>query len=80
MPIDLLRSSKLNNSNNIHTKNQSNIHYYSGNTFVNKAAAVQRACDIQMNGCADAVNGGKASGVTVSDCQAQQQTCISSAS
>lgn len=59
---------------------ETNTLTHSGNTFVNKAAAVQRACDIQMNGCADAVNGGKASGVTVSDCQAQQQTCITSTS
>lgn len=46
-----------------------------GNTFVNEAAAVQRACDIQNNACADAVNGGKASGATMSDCQAQQTAC-----
>lgn len=46
-----------------------------GNTFVNEAAAVQRACDIQFNACADAVNGGKLQGKTLSDCQAQQSSC-----
>ncbi|KAK6088182.1 hypothetical protein SCUP234_01248 [Seiridium cupressi] len=51
-----------------------------GNTFVNEAAAKQRSCDIQFNACADAVNGGKASGVTVSDCQAQQTSCLGAAS
>lgn len=50
-----------------------------GNTFVNKSAAVQRACDIQFNACADAVNGGKLSGVTISQCSSQQQTCQSAA-
>ncbi|KAK9781573.1 putative Ribosomal protein s17 [Seiridium cardinale] len=51
-----------------------------GNTFVNEAAAKQRSCDIQFNACADAVNGGQASGVTVSDCQAQQTSCLGAAS
>lgn len=46
-----------------------------GDTFVNKAAAVQRACAIQNNGCANAVNSGKAQGVTVAQCNAQEQTC-----
>lgn len=46
-----------------------------GNTFVNKGAAVQRACAIQNNACADAVNSGKAAGSTVGDCNAQEQTC-----
>ncbi|KAH8815564.1 hypothetical protein F5884DRAFT_871910 [Xylogone sp. PMI_703] len=50
-----------------------------GNTFVNKSAAVQRACDIQFNACANAVNGQKLAGVTISQCSAQQQTCLSSA-
>jgi hypothetical protein len=46
-----------------------------GDTFVNKAAAVQRACAIQNNGCANAVNSGKANGVTVTQCNAQEQAC-----
>ncbi|KAK0703474.1 hypothetical protein B0T26DRAFT_657300 [Lasiosphaeria miniovina] len=46
-----------------------------GDTFVNKAAAVQRACAIQNNACADAVNSGKAQGSSVSDCNAQEQAC-----
>jgi hypothetical protein len=37
---------------------------------------VQRACDIQFNRCADAFNGGTASGFTISDCQSQENTCI----
>jgi transcription initiation factor TFIID subunit 15 len=47
-----------------------------GNTFVNKSAAVQRACDVQNNACADAVNGGKLSGVTVSQCGSQVAQCV----
>jgi hypothetical protein len=47
-----------------------------GNTFVNKAAAVQRSCDIQFNGCADAFNGGKATGFDISDCSAQETACL----
>ncbi|KAK3355172.1 hypothetical protein B0H65DRAFT_38832 [Neurospora tetraspora] len=46
-----------------------------GNTFVNKAAAVQRACAIQNNACSDAVNSGKASGVTIQQCNAQETAC-----
>jgi len=46
-----------------------------GNTFVNKSAAVQRSCDVQFNACANAVNGGKLSGVTLADCSAQQGKC-----
>jgi hypothetical protein len=46
-----------------------------GNTFVNKAAAVQRACAIQNNQCADAVNTGKAAGKTIADCNAQETAC-----
>ncbi|KAH8886719.1 hypothetical protein GQ53DRAFT_657528 [Thozetella sp. PMI_491] len=48
-----------------------------GNTFVNKAAAVQRACAIQNNACADAVNAGKVQGSTVADCNAQETACTS---
>ncbi|KAN0120026.1 hypothetical protein V8E51_002234 [Hyaloscypha variabilis] len=51
-----------------------------GNTFVNKSAAVQRSCDIQFNACADAFNAGTASGFNISDCQTQEDTCISSQS
>jgi hypothetical protein len=47
-----------------------------GNTFVNKSAAVQRSCDIQFNACANAFNGGKATGFNLSDCQNQQNACI----
>jgi len=46
-----------------------------GNTFVNKAAAVQRACSIQNNACADAVNSGSVKGFTVADCNKQETTC-----
>ncbi|EGO52371.1 hypothetical protein NEUTE1DRAFT_125873 [Neurospora tetrasperma FGSC 2508] len=46
-----------------------------GATFVNKAAAVQRACAIQNNACANAVNSGKASGVTLQQCNAQETAC-----
>jgi hypothetical protein len=48
-----------------------------GNTFVNEGAATQRACAIQNNACADAVNSGKVSGKTVGDCNAQEQACNS---
>ncbi|KAI1181134.1 hypothetical protein F4777DRAFT_573206 [Nemania sp. FL0916] len=49
-----------------------------GNTFVNQAAAIQRSCDIQQNSCTDAANAGGAA-FAVADCQAQHQTCLSSA-
>ncbi|KAI8966086.1 hypothetical protein F5Y11DRAFT_211874 [Daldinia sp. FL1419] len=45
-----------------------------GNTFVDQAAAKQRACDIQNNKCSDAANAG--AGFKLSDCQAQLQTCL----
>lgn len=45
-----------------------------GNTFVDQAAAKQRACDIQNNKCSDAANAG--AGFKLSDCQAQFQTCL----
>ncbi|ORY67312.1 uncharacterized protein BCR38DRAFT_482936 [Pseudomassariella vexata] len=51
-----------------------------GNTFVNKSAAIERACAIQNNACADAVNGGKVTGFSVSDCFAQISTCEASLS
>ncbi|KAF7952336.1 uncharacterized protein EAE97_001833 [Botrytis byssoidea] len=47
-----------------------------GNTFVNEAAALQRSCDIQFNACADAFNGGKANGFSMSDCQTQENSCL----
>jgi len=46
-----------------------------GATFANEAAAKQRACAIQNNACADAVNSGKAAGVTVQQCNEQEQAC-----
>lgn len=46
-----------------------------GDTFVNEAAAKQRSCDIQRNGCLDAVNGGKANGATIQQCEDQATTC-----
>ena len=51
-----------------------------GNTFVNKSAAVQRACAIQNNDCADAVNSGKVTGSSVSDCNTQETQCLSAGS
>lgn len=50
-----------------------------GDTFVNKAAAVQRACAIQNNKCADAVNSGAMQGTSVGDCNAQEQACNAAA-
>ncbi|KXH57116.1 hypothetical protein CSAL01_12357 [Colletotrichum salicis] len=47
-----------------------------GNSFVSKANAAQRACDVQRNACFNAFNGGKLNGVTTADCDAQVQTCI----
>ena len=46
-----------------------------GNTFVNKSAAIQRACAVQNNLCANAVNSGNAPGFTVGDCNEQEETC-----
>lgn len=46
-----------------------------GDTFVNEAAAKQRACAIQNNQCADAVNSGKVTGSSVADCNAQETAC-----
>ncbi|ORY32087.1 hypothetical protein BCR39DRAFT_557744 [Naematelia encephala] len=45
-----------------------------GDTFLNKAAAIQRSCDQQFNGCANAANSGKGTS-SVSDCQAQETQC-----
>ncbi|KAI1143105.1 hypothetical protein F5Y05DRAFT_142729 [Hypoxylon sp. FL0543] len=46
-----------------------------GADFLNQGAAIQRACDVQKNACANAANGGDAS-ISVSDCDAQQQQCV----
>lgn len=47
-----------------------------GNTFTDLEGAVDRACAIQHNACADAVNSGALSNAEVSDCDDQQQTCV----
>ncbi|KAF2972927.1 hypothetical protein GQX73_g577 [Xylaria multiplex] len=46
-----------------------------GATFLNAGAAIQRACDVQKNACANAANSGSAD-ISVSDCDAQQQQCV----
>ena len=46
-----------------------------GKTFANAGAAVQRACDIQFNKCADAANADQLDGKTVQDCEAQKARC-----
>jgi transcription initiation factor TFIID subunit 15 len=46
-----------------------------GDTFVNQSAAKQRACAIQNNQCADAVNSGKMQGKSVTDCNNQETAC-----
>ncbi|KAF2830872.1 hypothetical protein CC86DRAFT_434831 [Ophiobolus disseminans] len=43
-------------------------------TFVNLAAALQRSCDQQFNGCANAANGGDAA-FSTQECQAQKDDC-----
>ncbi|KAK6828056.1 hypothetical protein PG987_011397 [Apiospora arundinis] len=48
-----------------------------GSQFVNLGAAAQRACDVQKNACANAVNSGKDKSIKVADCDAQQQQCVS---
>ncbi|ODN85891.1 hypothetical protein L198_07459 [Cryptococcus wingfieldii CBS 7118] len=47
-------------------------------TFVNSAAALQRSCDQQFNGCANAANSGSGDS-TVSDCSAQKDQCDAAA-
>lgn len=49
-----------------------------GATFLNAGAAIQRACDVQKNACANVANSGAAAedDVSVSDCDAQQQQCV----
>ncbi|KAI1876852.1 uncharacterized protein JN550_000924 [Neoarthrinium moseri] len=44
-----------------------------GDTFINLGAAVQRACDVQKNACANAANSGGSG--SVADCDAQAQAC-----
>ena len=46
-----------------------------GKTFANAGAAVQRACDIQFNKCADAANADQLDGKTIQDCEAQKARC-----
>ncbi|KAI1336930.1 hypothetical protein F5Y15DRAFT_426689 [Xylariaceae sp. FL0016] len=46
-----------------------------GATFLNAGAAIQRACDVQKNACANAANSGAAD-IAVADCDAQQQECV----
>jgi hypothetical protein len=46
-----------------------------GNTFTSQEDALDRACAIQHNKCADAVNDGELSNVDVSACDAQQTSC-----
>lgn len=48
-----------------------------GNNFQNKQDAVQRACAIQHNDCADGVNDGAFEG-NVGDCDKQMATCMTS--
>lgn len=47
-----------------------------GNTFLNQGAAIQRACDVQKNACANAANSGADKSISVADCDAQQQQCV----
>ncbi|KAH9480455.1 hypothetical protein JR316_0007055 [Psilocybe cubensis] len=46
-------------------------------SFLNKAAAIGRSCDIQHNQCANVANSaaGRASGLTVGQCDAQTNQC-----
>ncbi|KAK6948614.1 hypothetical protein Daesc_010384 [Daldinia eschscholtzii] len=46
-----------------------------GAEFLNQGAAIQRACDVQKNACANAANGGDKT-ISVADCDAQQQQCV----
>ncbi|XXG94329.1 hypothetical protein Hte_000583 [Hypoxylon texense] len=50
-----------------------------GAEFLNEGAAIQRACDVQKNACANAANSG-AGAFSVSDCDAQQQQCVAQSS
>jgi len=46
-----------------------------GNTFADEDEALDRACSIQNNRCADAVNAGTV-GAEVSDCKDQEGVCL----
>ncbi|KAI2614704.1 uncharacterized protein GGS25DRAFT_517551 [Hypoxylon fragiforme] len=46
-----------------------------GAEFLNIGAAIQRACDVQKNQCANAANSGADASISVSDCDAQQKQC-----
>ncbi|KAI2467158.1 hypothetical protein F4781DRAFT_324563 [Annulohypoxylon bovei var. microspora] len=47
-----------------------------GAEFLNQGAAIQRACDVQKNACANAANSGADASISVADCDAQQQQCV----
>jgi hypothetical protein len=46
-----------------------------GTTDINKAAAIQRSCDVQKNACANAANSGQLAG-GVGQCDAQHAACL----
>jgi hypothetical protein len=50
-----------------------------GTTDINKAAALQRSCDVQHNACADAANSGALSGGE-QQCEVQHASCLAAAS
>ena len=45
-----------------------------GDTFTDRASALQRSCDIQKNKCSDEANAGKAS-FSTNDCETQHSKC-----
>ncbi|RAL62165.1 hypothetical protein DID88_002649 [Monilinia fructigena] len=47
-----------------------------GNTFTDREDAVDRACSVQHNACADAINNGALSDVKISDCDDQEKKCV----
>ncbi|KAF7877153.1 hypothetical protein EAF04_000838 [Stromatinia cepivora] len=47
-----------------------------GDTFTDREDAVDRACAIQHNACADAVNNGALSDAEISDCDDQLKACV----
>lgn len=50
-----------------------------GDTFVNKAAALQRSCSVQNNACANAANSGSLAGTSTADCNKQEDACNAAA-
>lgn len=46
------------------------------NAFTDIEDAVDRACAIQHNACADAINNGELSDVEISNCDDQEQTYV----